>query len=121
MKTQAPIRGSWDAPVEGICECCGRDLVDDYCDACATAEAEGRAVNVGDDLHQILVDALAATAVAEIPAPEIDSEDQWRCEACGGVGWVNGGGYRYPDCKHCDGTGIMTMEQTEAYWDRRRG
>jgi len=64
---------------------------------------------------------LAATAVAGIPAPEIDPEDMLRCEACGGVGWVNGGGYRYPDCRHCDGSGVMTKDQVNAYWDRNIG
>jgi hypothetical protein len=62
---------------------------------------------------------LTATAIAE--APEIDPEDMLRCEACGGVGWVNGGGYRYPDCKHCDGSGVMTTDQVNAYWDRNIG
>ena len=37
-----PSRGSWDSPVEGICECCGRDIVGNCCKACAAAEAEGR-------------------------------------------------------------------------------
>lgn len=59
-------RGSWDQPVEGICECCGRDLDGDYCDFCATAEAEGRIVNVGDDLHKILAGALAATTKSDV-------------------------------------------------------
>ena len=64
---------------------------------------------------------LAPAAVAEVPAPEIDPEDMWRCEACGGCGWVNGAGHRYPDCKHCDGSGVMTKDQVYAYWDRNIG
>jgi hypothetical protein len=64
---------------------------------------------------------LAIPAVSVAMAAIVDPEDILQCEACGGVGWVNGAGFNYPDCRHCDGSGQMSADQVEAYWDRWRG
>lgn len=63
----------------------------------------------------------SATAMTIAMAPAFQAvalPEMFACEGCLGHGWLNSRSAGYPDCRHCDGSGLMTNDQLHAWWDR---
>ena len=46
--------------------------------------------------------------------------DEVACPKCSGMGWREAKREPWPDCGYCEGTGIVTEQKFEAYYDQER-
>ena len=64
--------------------------------------------------------AVAIAVAMPMPMPALADaeiiERGFACEACNGMGWSRA--RNHPDCKWCQGTGVMSWDEANAFWDR---